>query len=145
MGRMRLASLAPFVAVLVLATTSCGGDSPEPVNTAEGPPAPTGTGSGNALTTNETLVDAEPVRLSDWETVSDDVLRVHFRAGPSECFGASVDVEESDDSIRVNVSVGYLESAASADCAAIALDSSVDIHLESPIADRQVIDANAGA
>lgn len=143
---MKLRRLIALVAAATLAASCSSGDVPDPHDMAAPRSlAPSSGESGSELLTGEPLVGAERVRLSGWEDVGDDALRLRFTAGTPECFGAAVDVEESVSEVRVDVRVGSLEPMASADCIAIAAASYVDVELDSPIGDREVIDMNAGS
>src|SRR5690625_2539241 len=138
-----------FLAVVAAATLAagCGGvDVPNPNETAAPHSlASNSADSDNELPTGEPLLGAEPVKLSGWEELDDGVLRLRFSAGTSECFGATVEVEENESEVQVDVRVGTLESMASVDCMTMASASHVDVEIGSPIGEREVIDMNAGS
>ncbi|WP_152191243.1 hypothetical protein [Georgenia satyanarayanai] len=134
------------MAAVTLAAGCGGGDIPNPNETAA--PrflASNSAESDNELPTGEPLAAAEPVRLSGWAELDDGVLRLRFSAGTAECFGATVEVEESESEVQVGVRVGTLESMASVDCIAMAFASHVDVEIGSPIGHREVIDMNTGS
>src|SRR5690606_1472202 len=142
-GPVTCLRLISVVAAVCLAAGCSSGGSTTPDGTATPLPLdPVFELSGSALSTGEALVGADPVALRGWELLGDDgaLLRLHLMAGTAECFGAEVDVEESESEVRVDVRVGTLESMASADCVAVAGASHVDVELASPIDDRDVID-----
>jgi len=97
----------------------------------------------DVLRTDEEPLDPEPVPLDGWEQVGEDVLRLYVTSGPSRCHGAEVDLAENEDEIRVGVSVGVRASAGELACAAVTVESIVDVPLESPVGDREVVDTHA--
>lgn len=138
------------VAVLGLLVAGCSGGSgpvpdPEPTAAPASSAAHRVEPEDRVLRSDEEPVDPDPVPINRWEQVGEDELLLYVTSGPPECEGAAVDLSEAEDEIRVGVSVGVRASRGEMACAAVAVESVVEVALESPVGDREVVDTNAGS
>lgn len=89
------------------------------------------------------LVNAHPTRVEGWSrTDRDDAVAVHFTSGTPECYGAHAEVTEAPDSVTVALSTGTRADAVNRACIMIALSGTLEVPLQTPLGDRQVLSAS---
>lgn len=89
------------------------------------------------------LVNAHPTRVESWSrTGRDDAVAVHFTSGTPECYGAHAEVTEAPDSVTVALSTGTRADAVNRACIMIALSGTLEVPLQAPLGDRQVLSAS---
>ncbi|MGJ9372094.1 hypothetical protein [Nesterenkonia sp. CF4.4] len=86
----------------------------------------------------DVLFSRHYVRLGDYEEVDDDLLRFHFSMGNFECYGLQSRVQETEDEVAVAVIVGTREGVDG--CTDEGLYGAIDVELEDPVGDRDVVD-----
>lgn len=86
----------------------------------------------------EVLSSRHFVRLGDYEEVDDDVLRFHFYMGNFDCNGLQYRAEETDDEVAVAVISGTREGVDG--CSEEAVYEAIDVELDEPVSDREVVD-----
>ncbi|MCH8572194.1 hypothetical protein LSI54_12625 [Nesterenkonia sp. AY15] len=86
----------------------------------------------------EVLFSPHYVRLGDYKQIHEDVLRFHFYMGNFDCDGLQSRVEETEDEIAVAVITGTREGGDG--CSEEAVFGAIDVELENPVGDREVVD-----
>ena len=138
----RLAAL--LLVGTVAALSACGSDDAGAPAAGSGRDDTTATLATDAPTTpgvlavREDLVDPQVVPWRTWRAADDRTLEVTVTAGPTDCYGAEPEVDESDAAVRIRVRVGRLPEAAAKECPAVALESAVAVRLAAPLGTRQV-------
>jgi hypothetical protein len=102
----------------------------------EVPPARPGT----VFTNDPSIVDPHPMPVESWSRLgAGDVFAVHFTTGTPECYGVNATVQETAENVTVELRGGTRPDAVGRACIAIALTGTLELPLESPVADRQVL------
>ncbi|WP_051027401.1 hypothetical protein [Nocardia higoensis] len=145
-------ALVAAAVTLVLVTTGCGSGD-------ESGHAPEHSGTGAATTTRNvpteipepqtatvftpdpTIVDAHPIPFTSWSRLAPDRIAVNIQTGTPECFGVDVSTTETDSTVTVEVRSGRRADAVDKMCVMIAVFGSVEIPLDAPLGDRQVLSA----
>lgn len=91
------------------------------------------------FTDNPSIVDSHPLRVDSWRVVGEDVLALQFTTGTPECYGVHAIVHETPEAVRVELRGGTLPEAVGRACIMIALFGSLDVQLQQPLGDREVI------
>jgi len=86
----------------------------------------------------EVLFARHYVRLGDYEVIDDDVLRFHFYMGNFDCYGVQHSVEETEDEVAVAVITGMRQGVDA--CTDEAVLGAVDVELDGPVGNREVVD-----
>lgn len=154
----RRSSARPAVTVLcaavalVLATAGCGSGE-EDTNPTEEPGSSVVTTTRNTpielpepptatvFTPDPTIVDAHPVPFTSWSPLGPDRIAVNLETGTPECYGVDVTTTETESTVTVEVRSGRRADAADRMCVMIAVLGSVEITLDAPLGDRQVLSA----
>ena len=143
--------MKPLCVLLVAGLlVACGeratpGGQPGPNSPVIGSPAPgpTTTPSPLLVTPRPGLVD---VRKHIWdraEPVGPRTVRVEFWGGIEECEGLDhVDVDETQDRVTITLFTGRVPTAEV--CIEIAVLKAVDVTLDTPVGDRDIVDGAAG-
>ena len=148
-SRAATAALA-FLAMLVAAGCGSGDEDANPTaqpgssvvtttrdTPTELPEPPTAT----VFTPDPTIVDAHPVPFTSWSPLGPDRIAVNLETGTPECYGVDVSTTETDSTVTVEVRSGRRADAADRVCVMIAVLGSVEIALDAPLGDRQVLSA----
>jgi hypothetical protein len=97
---------------------------------------------GVVFTDNPDIVDPHLLRVESWSrTPSDNAVAVHFTLGPPECYGVHAGVQETSEAVTVELRSGMPPEALGRMCIMIALFGTLDVPLQAPLADRQVLAA----
>ena len=91
------------------------------------------------FTDNPSIVDSHPMPVESWRVVGEDVLELQFTAGTPECFGVHAIVHETPETVAVELRGGTLPEAVGRACILIAVFGSLDVQLQQPLGDREVI------
>jgi hypothetical protein len=95
---------------------------------------------GAAFVDSPLLVDPQPLTAEAWSRVDGDrALAVHFTTGTPECYGVHATVVETPDDVTVALVGGTLPEAVGRACIMIAISGTVEVPLQSPLGDRQVL------
>lgn len=86
----------------------------------------------------EVLFSRRYVEWGDYEEIEDDVLRFHFYMGNFACNGVQYRVEETEDEVALAVITGTREGVDG--CSEEAVLGAVDVALDDPVGDREVVD-----
>lgn len=86
----------------------------------------------------DVLFSRHYVRLGEYEEIDDDVLRFHFYMGNFDCNGLQYRVEETDEEVAVAVISGTREGVDG--CTEEAVYGAIDVELDEPVGDREVVD-----
>jgi hypothetical protein len=98
---------------------------------------------GVVFTDNPDIVDPHPIRVESWSRTPDDnAVAVHFTLGPPDCYGVHATVQETDNTVTVDLRSGTPPEAIGRMCIMIALFGTVDVPLQAPLGDRQVLAAH---
>jgi hypothetical protein len=87
---------------------------------------------------NPSIVDPHPMRVESWSR-NGDGLAVNFTAGVPECFGVHADVVETEQTVTVDLRGGAPPESIGRICIALAVFGAVEVPLQSPLGDRQVL------
>ena len=121
---------------LVLMTT------PGPPASAESTVPPEVPPGGVVFIDNPAVVDPHPMRVESWSRAADDnAVNVNFTSGTDACYGVHAAVHETEDSITVDLQGGTLPEAVGRACIMIALFGTLEVPLQSPLGERQVLSA----
>ncbi|NLE79422.1 MAG: hypothetical protein GX610_07510 [Rhodococcus sp.] len=134
--------LAVALIGLVVAGCSSGADS-EPIEpSSERPPAIQQIPSDDfrtAFTPRPDIVRGHETPIESWSEVDPRTIALNFTTGTPECYGVDPVVTETDATIEVSVRTGALPETADKMCVLIAVMGTVEVPLETPIGDRDVV------
>lgn len=91
------------------------------------------------FTDNPAIVESHPLPVESWRVVGEDVLALQFTTGTPECFGVHAIVQETPETVAVQLRGGTLPEAVGRACIMIAVFGSLDVQLQQPLGDREVI------
>jgi hypothetical protein len=91
------------------------------------------------FTDNPSIVDSHPLRVESWSVAGEDALQLRFTTGTPECFGVHAVVHETPQTVTIELHGGTLPEAAGRACILIAVFGSLDVQLQQPLGDREVI------
>jgi hypothetical protein len=132
------AAIALTAAGVLVAALGVPVAAAEPTTVA--PPERSPGNPGVALTDNPAIVDPHPIPIEAWSRVGNsDAVAVHFTVGPPECYGVHATVQETTESVTVELRSGTPPEAVGRMCTMIALFGTLDMPLQSPLGDRQVL------
>jgi hypothetical protein len=121
---------------LILAAINGPVASAEPTAPPEVPPG------GVVFTDNPAIVDPHPMHIESWSRVAgDNAVAVNFTSGTDTCYGVHVTTQETGESVMVDLQGGMLPGAATRACIMIALFGTLEVPLQAPLGDRQVLSA----
>ena len=91
---------------------------------------------------NPAIVDPHPMQVESWSRAADDnAINVNFTSGTDTCYGVHAAVQETEESVTVDLQGGTLPEAVDRACIMIALFGTLEVPLEAPLGDRQVLSA----
>jgi hypothetical protein len=133
---MRTAMTVVCTAVLLMAPTV-------PTASAETSAAPEVPPGGLEFVNDPSLVGAHPNRVEGWSRVDrPDAVAVHFTSGTPECYGVHATATETPEAVIVDLTTGTRVDAVDRACIMIALIGTLEVPLEAPLGDRQVLSAS---
>jgi hypothetical protein len=95
---------------------------------------------GTMFTNDPSIVDPHPMPVESWSRLgAGDVLAVHFTTGTPECYGVNATLRETAESVTVELRGGTRPDAVGRACVMIALSGTLEVPLQSPVGDRQVL------
>lgn len=83
-----------------------------------------------------------PVQWESWTAPSERQLQFVLTTGPAECDAAEVEIVETPAAVSVGIRIGSRPDV-DGPCGAVLATTVVDVALDTPLAGRRVIDANA--
>jgi len=123
-------------AVLLMAPTV-------PTASAETSAAPEVPPGGLEFVDDPSLVNTHPNRVEGWSRVDrPDAVAVHFTSGTPECYGAHATATETPGAVIVDLTTGTRADAVDRACIMIAVSGTLEVPLEAPLGDRQVLSAS---
>ena len=127
-------------AVLVTGLVSVAICSPAASAEPTAPPeAPTG---GVVFVDTPAIVDPHPMRVESWSRAAgDNAINVNFTTGTDTCYGVHATVQETEQTVTVDLQGGTLPEAIDRACIMIALFGTLEVPLEAPLGDRRVLSA----
>ncbi len=139
---------------VVLAVSACGGDGaadPEPGPSPTSVPAPASTPAtptedpaadpGHLFTADPSIVGAHPVPFTSWTKMAEDRIAIHFETGVPECYGVDVTTTADDRAVTIELRSGSRADAVDKMCVMMAVFGTLEIQLDVPLGDRQVLSA----
>ncbi|OZF05385.1 hypothetical protein [Rhodococcoides fascians] len=108
------------------------------------PPVPVEVPVGDVGTMFEStpgLVRAVSTPFESWSQISPNTIAIHFVTGTPECYGAEVEVTESDTEVIIALRTGTLPEAADKACIMVAVYGTMQMTLSSPVGDRAIVNA----
>lgn len=103
------------------------------------PEAPPG---GVVFTDNPAIVNVQPIAVESWSrAATDDAVNVNFTSGTDTCYGVHAAVQETGETVTVDLQSGTLPEAVNRACIMIALFGTLEVPLQAPLGDRQVLSA----
>ncbi|MEN3316949.1 MAG: hypothetical protein V7643_350 [Mycobacterium sp.] len=98
---------------------------------------------GVVFTDNPSIVDPYPMPIESWSRVGNDrAVAVHFTTGTPACNGVHATTQETADAVTVKLSGGSLPAVAGRMCIMLAVTGTLEVPLQSPLGDRQVLSAS---
>jgi hypothetical protein len=92
------------------------------------------------FTDDPSIVDAHPMPAESYSRVDDvRAVAVHFTTGTPQCYGVHATVAETAETVTVELAGGTLPEAVGRACIMIAVSGTLDVPLEHPLGDRQVL------
>jgi hypothetical protein len=86
------------------------------------------------------IVDAHPLGVESWSRADgDDAVNVNFTSGTDTCFGVHATVQETAETVTVDLQGGTLPEAVDRPCILIALFGTLEVPLQGSLGDRQVL------
>ncbi|WP_457062480.1 hypothetical protein [Mycobacteroides abscessus] len=86
------------------------------------------------------IVDSRPITFQTWSRApSGDAVLVYFTTGTPQCHGVHATVHETDDAIEITLRGGTPPDAVGKMCTMIAVQGSLLVPLENPLAERRVL------
>jgi hypothetical protein len=99
----------------------------------QGPP-------GVVFADNPAITDVHPMLAESFSRVpGDHAVAVHFTTGTPECYGVYATVAETAQAVSVELRSGTLPQAAGRACIMIAVSGTLEVPLQGPLGDRQVL------
>ncbi|WUI72470.1 hypothetical protein OHQ90_38965 [Nocardia sp. NBC_00403] len=141
---------AAAVLLAVLAVAGCGGSDDEGAQqktttaTTSAPTTPTEQASGksgNPFVADPTIVGAHPIPFTSWTRVADDRIAVNFQTGAPECYGVDATAKETDSTVTIELRSGTRADAVGRMCTMIAVFGTLEVPLQAPLGNRQVLSA----
>ncbi len=97
---------------------------------------------GLVFVDNPAIVDAHPLRAESYNRVPGDrAVGVHFSTGTPQCYGVHATVQETAETVTVELLGGTLPEAVGRPCIMIAVSGILDVPLQNPLGTRQVLTA----
>jgi hypothetical protein len=128
---------AVVLAALVLAGWGAPAASADPAAPPEVPDA-----EGVVFSNNPSILDRHPMPVESWSRVGGDrAVEVHFTTGTPACSGVHATAHETADSVTIDLEGGSLPAAAGRMCIMLAVTGTLEVPLQSPLGDRQVLSA----
>lgn len=91
---------------------------------------------------NPAIVDPHPLRAESYNRVPGDrAVGVHFTTGTPQCYGVHATVQETAETVTVELVGGTLPEAVGRPCIMIAVSGILDVPLQEPLGTRQVLTA----
>lgn len=91
---------------------------------------------------NPAIVDPHPMRAESFNrVVGDRAVGVHFTTGTPQCYGVHATVQETPETVTVELLGGTLPEAVDRPCILIAVAGILDVPLQNPLGSRQVLTA----
>ena len=95
---------------------------------------------GVAFVDNPAIVDPHPMPAESFSRVADEqAVALHFTTGTPECFGVHATVAETAETVTVELRGGTLPEAVGRACIMIAVSGTLEVPLQGPLGDRQVV------
>src|SRR4029079_15287582 len=127
---------AVFLTGLVSVTICSPAASAEPTAPPEAPPG------GMVFLENPAIADPHPMRVESWSRAAgDNAINVNFTSGTDTCYGVHATVVETEQTVTVDLQGGTLPEAVDWACIMIALFGTLEVPLQAPLGDRQVLSA----
>jgi hypothetical protein len=121
---------------LALCTAPVAMAEPTTVAPPEVPPS----NPGVVFIDNPSIVDPHPMAVESWSRLDGgDVLALHFTTGTPECYGVNATVQETAQNVTVELRSGTRPEAVGRACIMIAVSGTVEVPLQRPVGDRQVL------
>ncbi len=97
---------------------------------------------GVVFADNPAIVDPHPIGVESWSRAgTDNALNVNFTSGTDTCYGVHATVQETSETVTVELHSGTLPEAVGRPCILIALFGTLEVPLEAPLGDRRVLSA----
>lgn len=97
---------------------------------------------GLVFVDNPAIVDPHPLRAESYNRVPGDrAVGVHFTTGTPQCYGVHATVQETAETVTVELLGGTLPEAVGRPCIMIAVSGILDVPLQNPLGTRQVLTA----
>ena len=95
---------------------------------------------GVVFVDNPAIVDPHPMQAESWSRVADQqAVALHFTTGTPECYGVHATVAETPETVTVELREGALPGAVARPCILIAVSGTLEVPLQGPLGDRQVV------
>ena len=123
-------------AALVLTASNVPPASAQPTALPEVPPG------GVVFADNPAIVDPHPMPVESWSRAANgNAVNVNFTSGTDTCYGVHAAVRETEQTVTVDLQGGTLPEAVGRACIMIALFGTLEVPLQAPLGERQVLSA----
>ena len=113
-----------------------------PVAAAEPTAPPEVPPGGVVFADNPAIVDPIRSRVESWSRAgTDNAVNVNFTSGTDTCYGVHATVQETSETVTVELHSGTLPEAVGRPCIMIALFGTLEVPLQGPLGDRRVLSA----
>lgn len=83
------------------------------------------------------------MHVESWSRAAvDNAVNVNFTSGTDTCYGVHAVVQETEETVTVDLQGGTLPEAVGRACIMIALFGTLEVPLQAPLGDRQVFSAS---
>jgi hypothetical protein len=124
---------------LLVGVALCAAPAATAESTTVVPEVPPGV-PGAAFVDDPTIVDPHVMPIESWSRLgAGEVLALHFTTGAPECYGVNATVHETAENVTVELRGGTRPEAVGRACIAIALTGTLEVPVQSPVGDRQVL------
>jgi hypothetical protein len=97
---------------------------------------------GVVFTDDPGIVDPHPMRVESWSRAADDnAVNVNFTSGTDKCYGVHATIQETPETVTVDLQGGMVPGPSNRACIMIALFGTLELPLQAPLGDRRVLSA----
>ncbi len=126
--------MAPALTVLFIVAVGFPVAAADPTVPPEVPPG------GVVFTDRPDIVNPHPNPVESWSrSANENAVNVNFTSGTDTCFGVHATVQETSQTVTVELQNGTLPEAVNRPCIMIALFGTLEVPLQGPLGDRQVL------
>lgn len=142
-SRLTAAAAALVVLLGPLAACSSAEDSAPHQDSGTTRPEDNAASFGHRFTPDPTLIDPNPLPFTSWTRLGEDTIAVNFQTGNPACYAVDAIVTETPDTVTIALYSGTRADAVGKMCTMDMVFATLELPLDSPLANRKVLDATA--